>query len=217
MRLFHGGDVKDLRAAAAIDLGYLADEVSELADESDRPEYAAGLEAYERARDALDAAADPAAFVPVCRAISDGRYAMARLRARLEHRSQPTIETPCFFDPGHGSAVSLVAWTPPGLEPRTVPVCADDAAIVQADEQPEPRIVVTGDAAVPFWEAPAHFAYWFQGHFGAGEDCIPVRMLEGFPLAARFAEPGDDDGVITAEDLFEDPLRRRQTDDRDRW
>ena len=42
---------------------------------------------------------------------------------------------------------------------------------------------------MPFLRAPGHFAYRFQGYFGRGDGCLPVRMLDGLPLGRRFAEP----------------------------
>ena len=70
-----------------------------------------------------------------------------------------------------------------------MPVCESDAAVVLADVQPDPREVLADGDAVPFWRAPGHFAFWFQGYFGRGDGCLPVRMLAGLPLGGRFAEP----------------------------
>jgi hypothetical protein len=189
VRLFGGHALDDLRAATAIDLGYLADEVVALSEATDDPRYAEGVAAYEEARDALDRMREPEDAIGVCRAIGRGRLAMAHIRARREGAPLPATEQPCFFDPGHGPATQVVVWTPPGLDGRPVPVCEQDAAFVLADVQPDPREVVAGGDAVPFWRAPGHFAFWFQGYFGHGDGCLPVRMLAGLPLGGRFAEP----------------------------
>lgn len=211
VRLFHEHEthhaaLDDLRGVLAIDLGYLADEVTRLADSAalDQPAYDAGVAAYERARDGLDALDEPSAVPAICRQVFAGRRSMARIQARLDGVTPPDGPQPCFFDPGHGIGVQLVAWTPDGgLEARTVPVCAADFATIEAGEQPAPRVVAVGDGeAMPFWSAPRLFAYWFQGYFGSGDGCIPVQMLEGFPLDCRFAPPGPDPSVIEAEQVF---------------
>jgi len=62
-------------------------------------------------------------------------------------------------------------------------------------------MIDSGQDAFTFWQGPDHFAYWFQGHYGAGEGCIPVRMLDGFPLGSCLAESSEDD-VTTAQELF---------------
>jgi hypothetical protein len=201
MRL-HGHQIDDLHAAADIDLGYLADDVVELQAYADDPDYAAGVAVYEGVRDQLAGIDEVKAFVPLFAKIAEGRFLMERVRAHAEHRPRPQSPTPCLFDPSHGPADHFVAWTPDGKEPRTVPACASDAALVEGGEQPEPRLVVHDKEAIPFWSAPKHFAYWFQGYFGSADECYPVRLLDGFPLGEAFAEPSSDDGVITADELF---------------
>jgi hypothetical protein len=194
--------VDDLRAAASIDLGYLADEVVDLGELAADPDYVQSVAFYEAARDALDAAERPEDFVAVCRALGSGRYGMALARARRDSTREPPTAQPCFFDPGHGTARQLIAWTPPDLDPRTVPVCAVDAELVAAGEQPEPRRVRVGEGTAAFWSAPEHFSNWFQGYFGNGEACYPVRMLDGFPLGRCFVEPVRQRDVVTADEIF---------------
>lgn len=202
MPLFGHREVDDLRAATSIDLGYLADEVVQLGDLAADRDYVQGVSFYETARDALDAARSPDAFVAVCRALGNGRFGMARARARRDWSAAPQSAQPCLFDPSHGPAAQLIVWTPAGLDGRTVPVCAGCAASLEAGVEPDPREVASGDEAMPYWSAPGHFAYWFQGYFGNGEACYPVRILAGLPLGSRFAEPSDDDEVLTAEEIF---------------
>jgi hypothetical protein len=198
----HGAEIQELRGVAAVDLGYLADEVVQLGDLASDPDYQQGLGFYETARDALDAAREPEQFVAVCRALGTGRYGMARARARRDWTPEPPTAQPCFFDPAHGPAAQLMVWTPDGLDPRTVPVCAGDAEALAAGVEPDPRQVLCGDDVVAFWSAPDHFAYWFQGYFGNGEACYPVRLLAGLPLGRCFAEPAEDDEVFTAVEIF---------------
>lgn len=202
MPLFGRHEVDELRGATAIDLGYLADEVVELGELGSDGDYQQGVSFYERARDALDAAREPKDFVAVCRSLGNGRYGMARARARRDWTPEPPTAQPCLFDPSHGPASQLMVWTPDGLDARTVPVCAADAASLADGVQPDPREVRTGERTVPFWSAPDHFAYWFQGYFGNGEACYPVRVLAGLPLGRCFAEPAEDDEVVTAAEIF---------------
>jgi hypothetical protein len=89
-------------------------------------------------------------------------------------------------------------------------VCAADGAVVEAGGQPEPRRVATGGRTVAFWDAPEQFAHWFAGYFNRGDGCLPVRMLEGFPLGEQFAEPAAGDDVITGEELFGRPYVVRE-------
>jgi hypothetical protein len=204
---FRHHDLDDLRAAASIDLGFLADEVTALASLEGDPDYAAGLAAYEAARDELDAAQSPESFVAISSRIADGRFHMASAQARAEMGEPPQSATPCLFDPSHGPHDHFVAWTPTRKDPRPVPACAGCAAAVESGDEPEPRVVAHGRDAGPYWSAPAHFAYWFQGYFGRTSECYPVRLLDGFPLADQFAEPRADDEVITSEEVFA-PRRR---------
>jgi hypothetical protein len=208
VRLHGGHELEDLRAAVEIDLGYLADEVVALQELDGSEDYPAGAEIFEGVQQALDDVRAPADIGPICTKIAEGRLLMARARAHAEHRPRPSSATPCFFDPGHGPADHFVAWTPKDKEPRTVPACGADAAVVEQGLDPEPRLVTHDSHAIAFWAAPNHFAYWFQGYFGHTGECFPVRLLEGFPLAGEFAEPSSDDGVITSDEVFTPHHRR---------
>ena len=61
---------------------------------------------------------------------------MAAARAHLAGRDEPERRPPCFFDPRHGPSVADVEWQPELGEPREVPVCAADAARLEAGEEP---------------------------------------------------------------------------------
>jgi hypothetical protein len=211
---FFGEAEEAVRAAAKSDLGALADEVIRLteavelsADERAQALVEEGVMLREQAEQAFDQAESANDFAGVTAAIGRGRYVLACAQARLDGAEAPTIRQPCFFDPAHGSAEGLIAWTPPLGYPRTVPTCATDAKLIEADVQPEPRRVVVGDRAIPYWEAPWYFVPWFSGYFESVEGCAAEDLLAGLPLDAALTEtPGD------AEDLV---ISRKEI--RDRW
>ena len=119
-------------------------------------------------------------FAAVTAAIGRGRYQLSAVRACLDCTSTPEQKQPCFFDPAHGPAERLIAWTPPDRDPRTVPVCEADAELVEADEQPTPRNVVVGDDVIPYWDAPDYFVSWFSGYFESVDGCAPEDLLGRF-------------------------------------
>lgn len=204
-----------VRAATTNDLGALADELVDLTKAVDGTDDARArghldkaTATYERAERGFDAAKHFEDFAAVTAEIGRGRFQLSEVRARLAHTSAAEQKQPCFFDPAHGPAERLVAWTPPGGEPRTVPVCAADAELVEGDAQPVPRNVVVGNDVLPYWDAPDYFVPWFSGYFESVDGCAPEDMLAGFPLGAAFAndpKPERDDLVVDREEL------------RDRW
>jgi hypothetical protein len=201
-----------VRAATTNDLGALADELVDLTEAVERSADAraqALLEeatiSFERAEAGFDAAEHAEDFAAVTAEIGRGRYQLSAVRACLERTS--AAEQPCFFDPAHGPAERFVAWTPPNGDPRTVPVCAADADLVEADGQPVPRNVIVGNDVIPYWGAPDYFVPWFSGYFESVDGCAPEDLLAGFPLGAAFADDPrpERDLVVTREEL------------RDRW
>ena len=203
-----------VRAATTNDLGALADELVEVTKALERSADARpqGLldeatASFERAETGFDTAEHAEDFAAVTAEIGRARYQLSAVRARLERTSTLEQMQPCFFDPAHGPAERLVAWTPPGGDPRTVPVCAADAELVEADGQPVPRNVVVGDDVIPYWDAPDYFVPWFSGYFESVDGCAPEDLLAGFPLGAAFADDPrpEEDLVVTREEL------------RDRW
>jgi hypothetical protein len=211
---FFGEAEEAVRAATKGDLGALADEVIRLtekvalsADKRARALVEEGVLLREQAEQAFDEAESANDFADVTAAIGRGRYVLACAQARLDGAEAPTIRQPCFFDPAHGPAEGLIAWTPPLGDPRTVPACASDAELIEADVQPEPRRVVVGERAVPYWEAPWYFVPWFSGFFESVEGCAAEDLLAGFPLGDALTESPDD-----AEDLV---VTRKEI--RDRW
>jgi hypothetical protein len=213
--LFGANACDTVRAATTNDLGALADELVELTEAVDRSADARAqalldkaIATFQRAEGGFDAAEHAEDFAAVTAEIGRGRYQLSAVRACLNRAAVPEQMQPCFFDPAHGPAERFVAWTPQNGDPRTVPVCAGDAELVEADGQPAPRNVVVGDDVIPYWDAPDYFVPWFSGYFESVEGCAPEDLLAGFPLGEAFAqEPRREerDLVVTREEL------------RDRW
>jgi hypothetical protein len=105
----------------------------------------------------------------------DLRMAAASLAEAQGGRA--TAQSPCFFDPSHGSAATEVGW--PVSDPTvTLPACAADARLLAAGQSPDSRMVRREDRSVPWFEAgPAYDAYasaWF-GASAAADSVESVR------------------------------------------
>lgn len=110
------------------------------------------LAAHARAEELLASAAS-----------ADDLRMVAAFLAEAQGR-QATTQSPCFFDPSHGSADTDVAW--PASDPTvTLPACAADAQLLADGLPPESRTVRCEDRSVRWFEAgPAYDAYanaWF--------------------------------------------------------
>lgn len=210
--MFGANACDTVRAATTNDLGALADELVEVmkavehaVDDRVRALLDEATASFQRAERLFDLAQRAEEFAQVTAEIGRGRYQLAATSARSNRESVPEQNQPCFFDPAHGTAERLVAWAPPNGDPRTVPVCAADADLVEADVQPTPRNVIVGEDVIPYWDAPNYFVPWFSGYFESVSGCAPEDMLAGLPLGAAFAaEPQpDDDMVVTRDELRE--------------
>lgn len=136
-------------------------------DEAIRVDYQAALDAYESAQRAAPRIRSADQISAVVDTLSTGRFALACVQARVAGLPLPERRTPCFFNPQHGPAVTDVMWTPPGRGTRKVPACAQDAARVGAQEQPEIRRVMVRGRSVPYWEAGAAYQPYSEGYFAS--------------------------------------------------
>ncbi|MFF4343942.1 hypothetical protein ACFY00_28935 [Kitasatospora sp. NPDC001540] len=157
------------------------------ADDAQRTDYTAALDAYDRAKRTMDAAERPADVRPVTEALEQGRFALATLAARREGRPLPERRVPCFFDPRHGPSTTDVQWAPPGGAPRPVPACADDAARISGGGDPRVRTVETAHGHQPYWDAGPAYSPWAGGYFGGG---LLPGLLVGTVLGSAIATPG---------------------------
>jgi hypothetical protein len=135
-------------------------------DDATRGDYAAALDSYDVARQALDRARSPEDLAAVSTALEDGRYRMECVRARMAGQPVPERRPPCFFNPQHGSSVQDVDWAPPGGQVRPVPACAPDANRVMHGEDPDARQVLVAGEQRPYWEAGPAYGGWAGGYFG---------------------------------------------------
>ncbi|HEU5033159.1 MAG TPA: hypothetical protein VFT62_00215 [Mycobacteriales bacterium] len=161
----------DVRAAAEEDVTALGEELQALdvppaAAAAAVTDYRAGLDAYDRAKQLLARARHPQELATVTSALEEGRWHLACVRARLAGRPLPERRPPCFFNPRHGPSVEDVEWSPPGGEPRRVPVCAADADRLARGDDPDARLVSAGGRMVPYWAGPASYGPYAGGFFG---------------------------------------------------
>lgn len=161
----------EVRQAADQDVTALGEELIALeVPPSSAPQatvdYQAALDAYDRSKTALAAAARPEELAAVTEALEEGRWRLGCVRARLSGQPLPERRPPCFFNPRHGPSVRDVEWTPPGGVPREVPVCAADADALARGRDPDARLVQAGGRSMPWWSAPTYYGPYAGGFFG---------------------------------------------------
>ncbi|MBD0710566.1 MULTISPECIES: hypothetical protein [unclassified Streptomyces] len=156
------------------------------ADDAMRGDYERALDSYDRAKSLMASAARPRDVRGVTETLEDGRYSLAVLAARREHRPLPERRAPCFFDPRHGPSTVDRVWTPAGGAAREVPVCAADAARLDDGLDPHARTVETDAGRRPYWEAGPAYGPWAGGYFGGG--MLP-GLLMGTVLGSMLATP----------------------------
>ncbi|GAA4991496.1 hypothetical protein GCM10023205_74480 [Yinghuangia aomiensis] len=165
------------------------------ADDAMRDDWTQALDAYDRAKTAMRNARRPDDVRAVGEALDAGRFALATLAARRAGEPLPQRRPPCFFDPRHGASVRDTAWTPSGGTPRTVPVCAADAARLDDGLEPEGRQVETPSGRRPYWEAGPAYAPWAMGWYGGGllPGLLIGTMLGSATAPAAYAGPDGGD------------------------
>ena len=183
------------RALADEDVTLLGEELQRLdpevgrLDTEGRTDYQQALDAYESAQRLVPRLASHEAVDRVTATLTTGRHALACVRARLAGEPLPQRRVPCFFNPQHGPSVRDVVYTPRRRGTRTVPACAQDAARVEAGQEPDFLMVTVGERRVPYWDAgradqPYGVGYFVRGTFAQGE-----------VLAWAFVPPVGDDGA----------------------
>ncbi|MEU8529069.1 MULTISPECIES: hypothetical protein [Streptomyces] len=156
------------------------------ADDAMRGDYERSLDAYDRAKSLMGSARHPHDVRAVTEQVEDGRFSLAVLAARREHRPLPERRPPCFFDPRHGPSIEDRTWTPAGGYAREVPVCAADAARLDDGQDPMARTVETAGGPRPYWEAGPAYGPWAGGYFGGG--LLPGLLL-GTMLGSALSTP----------------------------
>lgn len=156
--------------------------VPESLDPEAAQDFDTALEAYERAKEALAAAAHPDDLQWVSRSLDDGRFALACLEARVAGRPLPNRRPPCFFDQRHGLSVTDAMWAPPDGVERDVPVCAACDARIKDGLDPQARMVPTAAGDRPYYDAGAEYGPWARGWYGASGMYMLNGMLMGTML-----------------------------------
>lgn len=168
-------EMASVQRAADEDVTVLGEELQQLdlelagrqLDEATRDDYGRALDAYDAAKQSVEAVTHPEHIRHVTEILEDGRYAIACVQARVAGEPLPQRRPPCFFNPQHGPSARDVTWSPDGGAVRQVPACALDAERVEAGADPDTRKVMVGSRRVPYYEAGPAFAPWTAGYFGA--------------------------------------------------
>jgi hypothetical protein len=200
-RAQEAAELEDLRRVAGDELSAIGEDIRLLEIDVDMPgadprakqRYNEAVQAYSRAEEALDLARRPEDFQPIGEALEEGRWDMEAAKAILAGRPEPERRPPCFFDPRHGPSVADVAWAPMWGTPRTVPVCAADAARIEDGEEPESRMVTVGGQRMPYWQAPGQYAPFYAGGMFGGFGGFVPGLLFGSMLGGGFGGFGTAD------------------------
>jgi hypothetical protein len=161
------------------ELGRCEAEISRL-DEQGRVDYRKALDAYEAAQRAVPRLRSAEEVSKITDTLSQGRYALSCVRARVAGEPVPEWRTPCFFNPQHGPSVCDVSFRISGAI-RQVPACAQDAARVEDGERPDVRTVRVGSRTVPYWRAGSVYLPYAEGYF-VGTAVVATSFLGGAPF-----------------------------------
>ncbi|HSK27596.1 MAG TPA: hypothetical protein VK894_11870, partial [Jiangellales bacterium] len=135
----------------------------------------------QRARHALGRVEHADGVHDVTAALAEGGWYLAVTRARLDGCEPGARRPPCFFDPGHGPALTEVTWAPTGGGSRRVPACEDDATLVRQGLVPAFRDVPVGKGLTrAYVDAGRAYGGWAAGYHGAA---LPA-LLADTPLGA---------------------------------
>ncbi|MVA76442.1 hypothetical protein GC722_10460 [Auraticoccus sp. F435] len=156
-----------------------ADVAGHALDEMMQQDYSRALDAYDNAKQSLDAVTRPDEIRHVTEILEDGRYAIACVKARLAGQPLPQKRPPCFFNPAHGPSTQNVMWAPAGGAEREIPACAADAERVLAGADPYIRTVQRGAQRVPYWEGGPAYSPWAQGYYSSwrGSDMLSGVLI----------------------------------------
>ncbi|MFT3875502.1 MAG: hypothetical protein QM708_03595 [Propioniciclava sp.] len=146
-------------------------------DEAMREDYGRALDAYEHAKESLDAVKQAEEIRFVTEILEEGRYAIACVKARVAGDPLPVKRPPCFFNPSHGPSSTNVDWAPPGGSVRSVPACPADAERVLAGAEPHVRTVPVGARRVPYWQAGGEYAPYAQGYYSSWQGSNLIRDI----------------------------------------
>jgi hypothetical protein len=157
-----------MRTLTEEDVSELGAELTSLStqamDRESRRNYVGAQQAYAAARGALAELQGNDAIHAATEAVATGQYELLCVRARLAAEPVPDRRVPCVFDTRHGPSTTDVLWT----QPNQLPVCADDAARLEAGDEPLIRYVEYSGLRMPYWQVGVGFAPYATGYFGSG-------------------------------------------------
>ncbi|MFI0485591.1 hypothetical protein [Actinomadura sp. 9N215] len=186
----------DLKAGVEEDVILLGEDIARLdlnvmdkgLDHDTRSDYERAMNSYDEAKRQTDRAARPHDMQAVTTALEDGRYYMTATRARLAGEPVPERRAPCFFNPQHGPSAEDVMWAPPGGVERSVPACAADAEALRHGTDPDVRMVPSGGARRPYWDAgPAYAPYAGGYYYGYGGFDLLGGLMIGTMLGSAMS------------------------------
>ena len=194
-------DLDASRRAAEEDVTRFGEELQRLdldvqmagVDEAMLQDWQRALDSYESAKRSLEMVKTPEDVRHVTTALEDGRYAVACVRARRDGQPLPVRRPPCFFNPSHGPSTTDVDWSPPGGQPRRIPVCGADADRLAQGAEPDIRTVPQGAGRVPYWNAGPAYSPWAMGYFSmyAATGLLPAFMLGSLLASDWDGSPAD--------------------------
>lgn len=177
-------ELEQIRRLADEDVTLLGEELRRLdaqvaghpLDADGQADYQVALDAYEAAQRTVKGIRKSEDISAVTDTLATGRYAIVCVQARARGEAVPERRVPCFFNPQHGPSTRDVVWTQPRVGTRTVPACAQDAARIQAGDEPEVRFVQFHSRRVPYWEAGTAVTPYGLGYFGAGAGASYIAL-----------------------------------------
>lgn len=125
----------------------------------------------------------------VTQSLEDGRFALAVVDAERTGAPMPERRAPCFVDPRHGPSTTDVLWSPAGLTPRTVPMCAACASDVADGRDPAVREVTTTSGRRPYWDAGPQYGGYALGYYAPFGNLM-TAVFVGSMLSHAWAVPG---------------------------
>ena len=144
---------------------------------------------YDEAKSELGRMRSPRDAARVTTSLEDGRYALAVVEAELVGAPVPARRPPCFVDPRHGPSTTDVLWSPAGLTPREVPMCAACQSDVADGRDPAVREVATAGGRRPYWDAGPQYGGYALGYYSPFGNLM-TAMFVGSMLSHAWAAPG---------------------------
>ncbi|TCC53001.1 hypothetical protein E0H75_04485 [Kribbella capetownensis] len=177
-----------MRTLTEEDVSELGAEVGSLStramDRDTRRNYVGAQQAYAAARGALAELQGNEAVHAATEAVATGQYELVCARARLAGEPVAERRVPCIFDTRHGPSIADVLWSQ--SDHARLPACAEDAARLEAGDEPLIREVEYTGLRMPYWQVGAAFAPYATGYFGsgaAGAGQQALALFEGGPPA----------------------------------